>query len=379
VLPRDYLRARHDRRARRRTDLTVLEALEERQLLAYSSLGFSLADLRISGQSAPLANWGGTVTLKISVQNTGASTIVEPLSLVPPSQVQSGPDGLPVPPYEVPSETDAIGTTIGVYLVPNGRPITRGMKIATLDAPNLLQNSITQFDADVTLPSRPSGFPADGRFTIQLVANQNRAALESNYANNVSKPISVRILNTPATPTLRAITLDVPERLQPGDTVAPYIQIANLGTAGVPAGTPVEVALVASTTPDFNLGSSIISVYTVANGIPGTNSTPLPTLGHHFRRAIATNLKSNIKTPSNVVTIQGGFATLPTSPDKYYLGVVIDPFNKLNLPNQPANRLELARLVQTGGLSGLGSSGVVSAPKTELFPNPPDGVPIGIV
>ncbi len=72
MLPRDYLRARHDRRARRRTDLTALEALEERQLMAYSSLGFSLSDLRISGISAPTANWGGTVTLKITGQNSGA-------------------------------------------------------------------------------------------------------------------------------------------------------------------------------------------------------------------------------------------------------------------------------------------------------------------
>ncbi|APW61019.1 hypothetical protein [Paludisphaera borealis] len=379
MLPRDYLRARHDRRARRRTDLTALEALEERQLMAYSSLGFSLSDLQISGQSAPTANWGGTVTLKITVQNTGASTIVEPLSLVPSQQIQNGPDGLPVPPYELPSSSDAIGTQIGVYLVPNGRSLSRGVKVASIAAPALLQNSLDQFETDVTLPSRPQGFPADGRFTIRLVANENRTALESNYRNNVSPPISVRIFNTPATAALRAITLDLPAGLQPGDTVAPYIQIANVGTAAIPADTPVEVALVASTTPDFNLGSSIISVYTVRGGILGTNSTPLPTLGHHFRRSIAANLKGNITTPSNVVTIRGGNATLPASPDKYYVGVVIDPYNKLNLTNQPTDRLELSQLVQGGSLSGLGSSGVVSTANTGLFPNPPDGVPIGIV
>lgn len=347
--------------------------------MAYSSLGFSLSDLQISGQSAPTANWGGTVTLKITVQNTGASTIVEPLSLVPSQQIQNGPDGLPVPPYELPSSSDAIGTQIGVYLVPNGRSLSRGVKVASIAAPALLQNSLDQFETDVTLPSRPQGFPADGRFTIRLVANENRTALESNYRNNVSPPISVRIFNTPATAALRAITLDLPAGLQPGDTVAPYIQIANVGTAAIPADTPVEVALVASTTPDFNLGSSIISVYTVRGGILGTNSTPLPTLGHHFRRSIAANLKGNITTPSNVVTIRGGNATLPASPDKYYVGVVIDPYNKLNLTNQPTDRLELSQLVQGGSLSGLGSSGVVSTANTGLFPNPPDGVPIGIV
>ena len=347
--------------------------------MAYSSLGFSLADLQNTGQSAPIANWGGTLTLRVNAQNTGASTIIEPLSLVPSSQIQSGPDGLPVPPYELPSSSDAASTQVGVYLVPAGRPLRRGVQIGTVDAPALAQNSITQFNADLTLPSRPAGFPANGGYTIRLVANQGRSVLERTYRNNVSPPIPVRILSAPATPQLRAITLDVPQGLQPGDTVAPSIQVANLGTLGVPAGTAVDVALVASTTPDFNLGSSIVAVYTVTSGIPGANSSPVPSFGRDFRRNIAASLKNNIVTPNNVVTIQGGYATLPTSPDKYYIGVVIDPYNTLNLPNQPANRLELPQLVQTGNGSGLPSSGVVSTVNDQPFPNPPDGVPIGIV
>ena len=346
--------------------------------MAYSSLGFSLADLQNTGQSAPVANWGGTLTLRINAQNTGASTIVEPLSLVPSSQIQSGPDGLPVPPYELPSSADAVGTGIGVYLVPVGRPLRRGVQIGTVDAPALLQNSMTQFDADVTLPSRPAGFPANGRYTIRLVANQDRSVLEQTYRNNLSPPIAVRIVNAPATPQLRAITLDVPQGLQPGDTVAPYIQVANLGTLGIPAGTPVDIALVASTTPDFNLGSSIISVYTVTSGIPGLNSTPQANLRGHVRRTTASSLKNNIITPNNVISIQGDYATLPTSPGKYYIGVVIDPYNTLNLPNQPADRLELPQLVQVGNGSGLTSSGVVGTVNDQPFPNPPDGVPIGI-
>lgn len=379
MLPRDYLRARQDRRARRRTDLTALEVLEGRQLMAYSSLGFSLADLQNTGQSAPIANWGGTLTLRINAQNTGASTIVEPLSLVPSSQVQSGPDGLPVPPYELPSSSDAVGTQVGVYLVPAGRPLRRGVQIGTVDAPALLQNSITQFDADLTLPSRPAGFPANGRYTIRLVANEDRSALEQTYRNNVSPPIPVRILSAPAAPELRAITLDVPRGLQPGDTVAPYIQVANLGTLGIPAGTAVDIALVASTTPDFNLGSSIVALYTVTSGIPGANSAPQAAIRGHVRRNTAASLKNNIVTPNNVLTIQGDYATLPTSPGKYYIGVVIDPYNTLNLPNQPANRLELPQLVQTGNSSGLPASGVVGPVNNQPFPNPPDGIPIGIV
>jgi hypothetical protein len=347
--------------------------------MAYNALGFSLADLQNTGQAAPIANWGGTLTIRINAQNTGASTIVEPLSLVPPSQIQTGPDGLPVPPYEVPSSADAAGTQVGVYLVPIGRPLRRGVQIGTVEAPALLQNSITQFDADVTLPSRPPGFPANGRYTIRLVANVDRSALEQTYRNNLSPPISVRIVNAPAAPELRAITLDVPQGLQPGDTVSPYIQVANLGTQSIPAGTPVDVALVASTTPDFNLGSSIVAVYTLTDGIPSASTAPAPAFGHHFRKSIAANLKNNIVTPNNVVSFQGKYATLPTSPGTYYIGVVIDPYNKLDLPNQPADRLELPQLVQTGNGSGLPPSGVVGTVNDEPFPIPPDGVPIGVV
>jgi len=344
--------------------------------MAYSSLGFSLPDLQISGQSSPTGNWGGTVLLRVNLQNTGASTIIEPLSLVPATQIQNGPDGLPVPPYALPSQSDAVNSSIGVYLVPAGRSLARGVKIASIAAPDILQNSLDDYLAEITLPSQPAGFPAGGNYTIRLVANETRNVLESNYRNNVSPPLNLQIFNTPATPALRAITLDLPQGLQPGDTVAPYIQIANLGTAGIPSGTDVEVALVASTTPDFNLGSSIVSVYTVTSGVPGTNSTPVPN-GRQSRRAVAASLKNNIITPNNVVTIRGGNATLPTEPGTYYVGVVIDPLNKLDLPNQPENRLEVAQLVQLGG--GLDPSGVVSSTKNQLFPNPPDGVPIGLV
>jgi hypothetical protein len=297
---------------------------------------------------------------------------------VPATQIQNGPDGLPVPPYALPSQSDAVDSAIGVYLVPAGRSLARGVKIASIDAPDILQNSLDDYMAEVTLPSQPAGFPASGNYTIRLVANENRNVVESNYRNNISAPLNLRIFNTPATSALRAVTLDLPQGLQPGDTVAPYIQIANLGTAGIPSDTDVEVALVASTTPDFNVGSSIISVYNVSSGVPGTNSTPMPN-SRRFRRAVAADIKTNIVTPNNVATIRGGNATLPASPGTYYVGVVIDPYNKLDLPNQPENRLELARLVQLGGSGGLDPSGVVSAAKTEAFPNPPDGVPIGIV
>ena len=73
-----------------------------------------------------------------------------------------------------------------------------------------------------------------------------------------------------ALPSLRVTALDVPSSMQPGDTVVPTIQITNSGTAPTPAGP--QVALVASVTPDFNLGSSIVALYTLPSAIPAGSS-----------------------------------------------------------------------------------------------------------
>lgn len=343
--------------------------------MAYTSLGFSLADVAVSGVSAPETSWGDTLTIAVTVQNTGASTIVEPLSLIPPSQIRTGPDGQPVPSYAVPSRADASGMTIGVYLVPNGRPRAGRVKIGEIAAPALSQNSIEQFDATVALPERPAGFPAAGNFSIRLVANESRTVLESNYRNNLSAPIPVRLLPAPATPTLRAVKLDLPANLVPGDTVFPTVQIANLGSAAIPAGTPVDVALVASTTPDFNLGSSIVSVETIDTGFPGVNNTPGPRW--KGPKGAIHALGNSLQPPNNIVTFAGPLATLPTSPDFYYIGIVIDPENKLNLPNQPANRLEVIQTVEAR--PGQEPGGVIVSPSLLPFQYPADGRPIGIV
>ena len=54
---------------------------------SYSSLGYSLPNLHVTGQAGPVASWGGTLNVTAILQNTGASTINEPLSLVPPGQI----------------------------------------------------------------------------------------------------------------------------------------------------------------------------------------------------------------------------------------------------------------------------------------------------
>ena len=44
-------------------------------------------------------------------------------------------------------------------------------------------------------------------------------------------------------------------------------------------------------------------------------------------------------------TFTGAAVTLPTSPGTYFLGIVVDPNNKLNQLSLPANRLEQIRVV----------------------------------
>jgi hypothetical protein len=356
-------------------DATALERLEERELLSYSTLGYSLPDLQVSGLAGPVAAWGGTFQVTVILENTGASTINEPLSLVPVTQVGVGPDGLPVPPYVVPSSADAAASKIAVLISPQFHSLIHAVQIATIDAPALTQNNLERFDVPLVLPQRPAGFPgAGGKVYIRLVANFDHAILESNFANNVSSPLPVRIASQ-SLPSLTASAFDVPPVMQPGDTIQPVIQIANLGTAGTSEQGvgPVQVALVASVTHDFGQGSSIVALYTVSD-IPSQSSTPLRP---HIRsiKSVAVN---NVTPNRNVATITGTPVTLPTSPSKYALGVVIDPFNKLNQIPQPGNCFQLAHVVGPP-IHNLPPAGVVSSPLTQPFPNPPDGIPIGIV
>ncbi len=369
----ESFRASRARRAGRRIGPAAPERLEGRELMAYTSLGFSLADLAITGESAPATQWGGTLTLDVTLQNLGASTITEPTALTPPFQVGVSPDGTVNPPYYTPSQADAVDTTIAVYIVPRGRGLASGVQVGTIDAPAVGQNSLQQFQATVTLPSRPAGFAGSGPFTVRLVANSGRNVLESNYRNNVSPPMLVNLTPVPGESMLRAVAFDLPAAgLSPGDVIAPQIQIANLGAAAVTS--DVEVAVVASTSPDFNLGSSIVATYTISGGIDGVNSTPLPN-GARYRGARW--LRNNIITPrNNVVTINGTNATLPVEPATYYIGIVIDPNDKLNLPNRAANRLELVKVVSTAGRNT--ATGVVGSAATFPFEYPPDGVPVGV-
>jgi hypothetical protein len=379
VLPWENLRARDNRRARRRTDRTALERLEERQLLSYSSLGYSLADLRISGSAGTVASWGSTLQVSAIVQNIGASTMTEPLSQTPPGQIVVGADGNPVPPFAIPSTASAPDSVINVFLTHRPRSLAGAIQIGSFTATALEQNSVEQLTTSIVLPQRPSGFAKSGIAYIRLQIVPATGVAISNDSQTLSAAIPVRFI-TQALPELRTTALDVPSVMQPGDTIVPTFQITNLGTASTNPQRPVQVALVASVSPDFNLGSSIVALYTLPSPIPGASDTPV-TVGsarHHGRLSGLNGTVNNVTPGNNVETFTGTPVTLPTSPNTYFLGIVIDPNNLLNQLSLPSNRLEQIQVVGPP-IPGLPPAGVVGSAATQQFPNPPDGVPIGLV
>jgi hypothetical protein len=364
VLSREFQETRAARRARRSTDLTQLERLEERTLLAFSDLGFSLPDLAISGEAGPRAAWGGHLNVSAFLQNTGASTITEPLSQAPATQ----------PPiagsfYGSSSTADAPDSTVAVLLTRSPKSLRGAITLGKIEAPPVAQNSVEQLAAQFTLPSRPAGFPgAGGKVYLWFVANASSQFPEASYTGNLSTPVPVMITSQPL-PELRVIALSVPSTLQPGDTIQPQIQIENFGTADPDAQGPVTVDLVESVTRSFTLGSVVVASYTI-NSIPAVSQAP--TRGN-FR----TFAKRILSPPANVATIIGSSVTLSTSPSRYFLGVVIDPNNTLRQLSLPANNFQQIRVVGPP-VRNLPPAGVVSTPSLNQFPNPPTGVLIGV-
>ena len=323
--------------------------------MSYTSLGVSLPDLTISAAAAPAASWDGPIAVSVNVRNIGASTFDEPLALAPGSI----------------SSADAPPSTVTVYAARNPHKLKNSVKIGTFTVPLVPQNSSVQLNETLTLANRPKGFPGDGgKIYVYAVANSTNTVVESDYANNASVPTPV-FIEAPL-PDLVAVALDMPPKISPGDTIQPNIEIANLGTADTDVQGPVTVALIASVTPDFGPGSSVVGVYKVAN-IPGisTITTQSPTVPQVFGTATLTP-------QNNVVTIVSAPVTVPASPRTYYLGVVIDPNNLIHQIHGVAN----ASADKHGGFSlptpvgpplgYLPPAGVVTAGGAALVPTFPE-------
>ncbi len=303
MFPRESRPERRNGRERRRPDLAALECLERRELLTFSVLGSALPDLKVSGYASPVASWNGPLTVTVNVQNVGASSQVEPLAL----------------PIGSPSSADAGPFAVGIYVSKSKTSFKHAVRIGEVDFSGLVQNSATQTTETVLLPPQLPGFPGNGgKIYVLYKVNDTGTVLESNGTNDASNVTPVQV-EAPL-PELSVVGFDVPPVMQPGDTIQPNIRIANFGPADTANQGPVTIALVASTTPTFNSGSSVIAVYSIAN-IPGesTVSTSSSFLGD-----------ANQTPQNNIVTIASQPVTLPASPKVFYLGVVIDPNHNLN-------------------------------------------------
>jgi hypothetical protein len=354
VLPRETRYPRQERRARRQTGLTVVEQLEERTLLSFSNLGYSLPDLTISGEAGPRAAWGGTLDVSVSLQNIGASSTTEPMSQAAPTDTLA-----PNSPYSSVSQADAPDSTVEVFLTPTPRNFAGVIKLGSFAAPPLNQNNLEQLTESFTLPARPSGFAGPGgKFYVWFLANSQNQLNEVTHVNNLSKPVAVQVASQPL-PELRAIGLAVPATMQPGDTIDPVAVVENLGTAD---SGPVTVALVESVNKEFTLGSTIVAEETVPN-IAAVSETPTKGNYKKFARQLVTP-------PNNVVSIDFGLQTLSTTPNKFYLGVVVDPDGLVKQLSLPKNPFQVIHVVGPP-IKGFPAAEFIGTPtpNTELFPN----------
>ncbi len=323
--------------------------------MTISPMGFSLPDLMISGSAGTRAAWGGTLGVVATVSNVGTSTITEPLAQAPATSSSA-----------VPSSADAPQSLVTVLITP-GRSLRHAVAVYNFEAPPISQNSFEQIDQAFKLPTTPPRGFHGGRFFVHLVVNGNGAVLVSNNHNNVSSPMLVKVAHQ-ALPELRATELSIPSNLQPGDTIAPTITLTNYGTAS--SGSPIQVALVASTTPNFTIGSSIVALYSVQVNLPPASAVP--------PGGVIAAFSQTANPLNNSFTFTGPAVTLPTSPGKYYLGVVVDPYGQIPQLNPLRNSLE--QLTQVGPRTGgLPPAGVVSTGNPYPFPIPASGQSIGVI
>jgi hypothetical protein len=327
VLPWETRRKRRQSRggAGRRPGRIVLEPLEERKLMAYTPLGYSLPDLTVTGYNASIASWGGPLAVTVQVQNLGASTLIEPTQLV----------------QAAPSHADSDPTTVAVLV--SHKPNSGGVLVGTIAVPTVKQNSLMQLTQTLALPEQPSGFSSTGKVFIRFVVNPGGISPESDFTNNRGTGSPVRL--QASAPDLVVQGLDVPGTMQPGDTIQPNVGIANLGTA---ASGPVTVELVASLTKTLDAGSSIVATYNLAN-IPGVSQS----------------------STGNVVQIVGAPVTLPTSPSNYSIGLYV--------VGQKGNKLSQVRHVgpRIQGLPGAGVLYAGAGADNLPFPYPPNVTPSG--
>ena len=106
---------------------------------------------------------------------------------------------------------------------------------------------------------------------LGFVADDLRQVRDLDRTNNNGNVVAVGI--AAALPDLAAIAIDVPPVIQPGDTIAPSIKVANYGTVNTAPQGPVTVLLVASTDKNFGPNDVILSNYQITD-LPGLAEAP---------------------------------------------------------------------------------------------------------
>ena len=293
---------RRNGRVRRGSIQGPIEALERREVLSYSALGFSLPDLAVTAYSAPIAAWGQPLTVATNIYNQGASSINQPLNL------NQGAI----------STADSAATTLSVFA--SARP-GRGKEvfIGSILVPAIDQNDVITGNGTFVLPAKPAGFPgAGGHIFLKYVVNGGRTFPEANFANNTfasNQPITI----ARALPNLQLVGFDVPGSLQPGDSLAPAIRIANNGAADTDLQGPLVVQIVASQNSTYGPGDAILATY-IVNNVPALSTAP-------STNGVAGDI--NLQPGNNIVTLGGQVITLPTMPSSYFLGVKINPLGSI--------------------------------------------------
>jgi hypothetical protein len=302
VPPMDSRKQRRSGRARGGSAIAPLEALERREVLSFSALGYSLPDLVVTAYSAPVTAWGGSLSISANVTNLGTSTIPEPFHQAAGAQ----------------STADSPATFVNVYA--STEPKGRGAKVllGSLSVPEVQQNDTVNVTGTLTLPAEPAAFGPHSHIFLTYVVNPANPILENVYNNDAF--FSKQVVDIePALPNIQVVGFETPTPLVPGDTFTPAIQLANLGTADVSAQGPITVELVASQNQTFGPGDITLGTYTV-DSIPPLSTAPStnPSVGD-----------LNLIPGNNIVTLDSMTITLPSMPNNYFLGVKVDPFSAI--------------------------------------------------
>lgn len=292
--------------------------------MTYSPLGYSLPNLAVTGYAAQEAAWGGSFAVNVTVQNQGASSLIEPTHLSPTTtDLATGNVSI------TPSDADAQPTVVNVYASTKPNATTGLVEIDTISIPAVTQNSQYTTTSDFTLPSKPAGFPSNGGkvYITFIIQNTQLNSVKGEVPAYYRVPLPVKIVNP--LPNLQVINEDFPSPLEPGDVIQPTIQIANLGAGNPATQGPVTVELVASLDKNFGPGDSVLASYTIES-LPGLSEVPTQS---------PYTINGNLIPPSNINTTTVGPLKLPTSPGFYYIGVEIDPTASIRMVHPPTPAL----------------------------------------